>query len=88
MTRTIPNDVIASYSAAAAILLIGLIGILLRGDWRRARGLETLILFGPLFYAAPLAAFGVEHFTLTKAVASIVPSWIPWPYFWTFFVGA
>lgn len=88
MMRTIPGDVIASYSAGAVIVLIGLIGIFLRGDWRRTRGLETLIVFGPLFYAAPLAAFGVEHFTLTNAVASLVPSWIPWPQFWTYFVGA
>ena len=42
----------------------------------------------PLFYAAPLAAFGTEHFTLAQAVASIVPRWIPWHQFWTYFVGA
>jgi len=40
------------------------------------------------FYAAPLAAFGTEHFTLTKAIASIVPRWIPWHLFWAYFVGA
>ena len=45
-------------------------------------------MFGPLFYAAPLAAFGTEHFTLTKAVASIVPRWMPWHLFWAYFVGA
>jgi uncharacterized membrane protein YphA (DoxX/SURF4 family) len=50
--------------------------------------LDKLILFGPLFYAAPLAAFGTEHFTLTKAIASIVPPWIPWHLFWAYFVGA
>ncbi len=47
-----------------------------------------MILFGPLFYAAPLAAFGAEHFTLTKDIASIVPAWIPWHQFWAYFVGA
>src|SRR4029077_16626175 len=62
--------------------------ISLHGDWRKARGLEKLILFGPLFYAAPLAAFGTEHFTLTQAIASIVPAWIPWHQFWAYFVGA
>ena len=41
----------------------------LRGDWQKARGLDKLILFGPLFYVAPLAAFGTEHFTLTKICA-------------------
>jgi uncharacterized membrane protein YphA (DoxX/SURF4 family) len=47
-----------------------------------------LILFGPLFYAAPLAAFGTEHFTLTKDIASFMPAWIPWHLFWVYFVGA
>src|SRR5207244_3058507 len=53
----------------------------------KARGFDKLILFGPLFYAAPLAAFGTEHFTLTKAIASLIPAWIPWPLFWAYFVG-
>jgi len=34
------------------------------------------------------AAFGTEHFTLTAAVASIIPAWIPWHQFWAYFVGA
>ena len=70
---TIPSMVIWSYLAFGLVLAIGLVTIFLRGDWQKARGLDKLILFGPLFYAAPLAAFGTEHFTLTKAVASIVP---------------
>lgn len=84
----IPSTVIWAYSAFGAILAIGLVVIILRGDWQKARGLEKLILFGPLFYAAPLAAFGTEHFTLAAAVASLVPAWIPWHLFWTYFVGA
>ena len=84
----IPSMVIWSYLAFGVVLAIGLVAIFLRGDWQKARGLDKLILFGPLFYAAPLAAFGTEHFTLTKAVASIVPRWIPWHLFWAYFVGA
>ncbi|MGC2183819.1 MAG: hypothetical protein WA637_11095 [Terriglobales bacterium] len=84
----IPSTVIWSYLAFGLALAIGLITIFLRGNWQKARGLDKLILFGPLFYAAPLAAFGTEHFTLTKAVASIVPRWIPWHLFWAYFVGA
>ncbi len=49
---------------------------------------DSPILLGPVFYAAPLAAFGVEHFTLTAGIASIVPSWIPWHRFWVYLVGA
>ena len=85
---TIPSTVMWSYLAFGLALAIGLVMIFLRGDWQKARGWDKLILFGPLFYAAPLAAFGTEHFTLTKAVASIVPRWIPWHLFWAYFVGA
>jgi uncharacterized membrane protein YphA (DoxX/SURF4 family) len=84
----IPSEVIWSYFVGGVVLAIGLAAIFLRGDWQKARGFDKLILFGPLFYAAPLAAFGTEHFTLTKAIASIVPAWIPWHQFWVYFVGA
>jgi len=84
----IPSTVIWSYSVGGAVLAIGLVAIFLRGDWQKARGLDKLILFGPLFYAAPIAAFGTEHFTLAAAIASIVPNWIPWHLFWAYFVGA
>lgn len=83
----IPSDVKWSYLSFTVVFVIGLIAIFVRGDWRRARGLEKLILFGPIFYAAPLAAFGTEHFTLTKVIASIIPKWIPWHYFWAYLVG-
>src|SRR5215470_18043976 len=84
----IPDEVIWSYSVGGLIFAIGLITIFLRGDWHKTRGLDNLILFGPLFYAAPLAAFGTEHFTITKIIASMVPAWIPWHLFWAYFVGA
>ena len=83
----IPSEVIWSYFAGGVIFAIGLVTIFLRGDWQKARGFDKLILFGPLFYAAPLAAFGTEHFTLTEAVASIIPAWIPWHPFWAYFLG-
>jgi uncharacterized membrane protein YphA (DoxX/SURF4 family) len=84
----IPSEVIWSYFISGVVLAIGLVVIFLRGDWQKAQGFDKLILFGPLFYAAPLAAFGTEHFTRTEAIASIVPAWIPWHIFWAYFVGA
>ena len=84
----IPSDVIWSYFAGGVVLAIGLLAISLRGDWQKARGFDKLILFGPLFYAAPIAAFGTEHFTVTEAIKSIIPAWIPWHQFWVYFVGA
>src|SRR5271169_2773028 len=84
----IPSQVILPYSVGGLVFVIGLLVIFLRGDWQKARRIDKLILFGPLFYAAPLAAFGTEHFTLTEDIASIVPAWIPWHEFWAYFVGA
>jgi uncharacterized membrane protein YphA (DoxX/SURF4 family) len=83
----IPGDVIWSYSVAGAIFAIGLAVLIRSGDWQRARGSDKLILLGPLFYSAPLAAFGTEHFTQARGIASIVPSWMPWHLFWAYFVG-
>jgi uncharacterized membrane protein YphA (DoxX/SURF4 family) len=84
----IPGPVIWSYTVGGVVFAIGLATIFLRGDWQKARGFDKLILFGPSFYAAPLAAFGTEHFTLTVAIAALVPAWIPWHQFWAYFVGA
>lgn len=83
----IPSTVIWSYSVGGTIFIIGLCVIFLSGDWRTARGFDKLILFGPLFYAMPLAAFGTEHFTLAPVIASLVPRWIPWHLFFAYFVG-
>ena len=84
----IPSEVRWSYLSFTVVFMVGLVAIFLRGDWQRARGFDKLILLGPIFYAAPLAAFGTEHFTLTKVIASIIPKWIPWHYFWAYLVGA
>ncbi len=83
----IPHPIIWAYVVFAAILALGIAVILLSGQWQKARGLDKLILFGAVFYAAPVAAFGTEHFTLTKTIASMVPKWIPWHVFWAYFVG-
>lgn len=84
----VPHDAIWSYSVGALVLALWLVATSLRDDWSRARGLDKLIRLGPPFYAAPLAAFGTEHFTQTAVIASLVPAWIPWPRVWAYFIGA
>jgi uncharacterized membrane protein YphA (DoxX/SURF4 family) len=83
----VPSEVIWSYFVGGAVLAIGLAAIFLRGDWRKARGFDKLLLFGPLFYAGPIAGFGTEHFTVTNGIASIMPAWIPGHQFWVYLVG-
>lgn len=82
-----PSEVVWAYLAGGVVFAIGLAVIFLHGDWQKARGLDKLVLFGPVFYAAPVAVFGTEHFTETAAVASLIPSWIPFHLFWAYFVG-
>jgi uncharacterized membrane protein YphA (DoxX/SURF4 family) len=83
-----PSDVIWSYTVFTLVCIAGVATIFLRGDWEKARGIDKLILFGPIFYAAPLGGFGAEHFTRAAGIASIVPKFIPWHMFWALFVGA
>ncbi len=84
----IPGTVIWAYAAGGLVVALGLLTLHRRGTWRERRGLERLLLLGPLFYAAPLAGFGTEHFTLTATIASLIPRWIPWHHLWAYLVGA
>lgn len=53
----------------------------------QARGLDKVVALANLCFALPLAAFGAEHFAAAKGIASIVPKYMHWPLFWTYFVG-
>jgi uncharacterized membrane protein YphA (DoxX/SURF4 family) len=88
MAVAIPPEVAWCYAVSAVVWVVGLSVIFLGGYWAKARGLEKLIIFGPLFYAVPIAAFGTEHFMIPKDIASMVPRFIPWHMFWTYFIGA
>ena len=52
-----------------------------------AEGPEKLVALGPVFFAAPLAVFGAEHWSNAPSIAQIVPRWMPAHMFWTYFVG-
>jgi len=84
----IPPEVAWCYAVSAVVSVVGLSVIFLGGYWAKARGLEKLIIFGPLFYAVPIAAFGTQHFMTPKDIAAMVPEFIPWHMFWTYFIGA
>ena len=83
-----PGAVLVAYAVFAVVLLLGAGLIFARGEWSRARGWDCLVLFGPVFYAAPVAAFGSEHFTITQEIAAMVPGWLPWHVIWAYFVGS
>ena len=55
---------------------------------RAASGADRVVLSGPVFEAAALAAFGAEHLLGARDIVPLVPHWMPWPLFWTYLVGA
>jgi uncharacterized membrane protein len=50
------------------------------------RQLERLIPFGR-FFCITIVAFGVCHFLYAPYIDTLVPAWIPWHRFWTYFAG-
>jgi uncharacterized membrane protein YphA (DoxX/SURF4 family) len=71
--------------AGFVILVTGLFAA--RKSFAAAEGLEKIIVFGPIFFSAPLAAFGAEHLSNSRAICQAVPLWMPARMFWTYFVG-
>ena len=81
----LPPYVLWPYVAGAVVALIAV--FVTRQAVIQARGSDKLLALTPLFFAPPLAAFGGEHLTIPNAIAAIVPAWMPWHMFWTYFVG-
>jgi len=51
------------------------------------RATEKMIPAGRVFFSITLILFGIDHFIYTEFVATLVPSWIPGHYFWTYFAA-
>lgn len=83
--ETAPSVLVATYVAAIALLLVGIWGA--KDDVAQARGLEKVVALRYLCFAMPLAVFSAQHFFDSKSIAQLVPSYFPWPLFWTYFVG-
>ena len=75
-----------SYFTAVVLLVIGVAIAIKKAppqtDWQ-----EKIILCGPVFIAAPMGVFGLDHYFFPAGVASIIPPWIPFHMFWVYFVG-
>jgi hypothetical protein len=56
-------------------------------DVARASGLDKIVVLSNLCFAIPLAVFGAEHLSGAKFIMLGVPSYMPWPLFWAYFVG-
>jgi uncharacterized membrane protein len=49
--------------------------------------LSKLAPYGKYFFCIMLIAFGIDHFLYVEFVSGLVPKWIPFPIFWTYFTG-
>ncbi|TAN21481.1 MAG: hypothetical protein EPN33_12750 [Acidobacteria bacterium] len=75
------SPVLWCYGVFGAVIVTAIITLCVR------RGGDAVLWLGAVCYAAPLAAFGSQHLTLHRAIAALIPPWIPWHDFWAYFVG-
>jgi len=60
------------------------------GDQKFAflRFLNKLVPFGPFLFCTTMILYGICHFLYAKPISPLVPGWMPWHMFWTYFAGA
>src|SRR5947209_12750631 len=85
MFLEVSTMVASMYAAGIALLLIGVLAA--KSDIAKSRGLGKVVALSNLLFALPLAVFAAEHFTDAKDITTLVPKFVPWPLFWTYFVG-
>lgn len=73
------------YLVGLAILAIGM-PVAIRAQ-KIDDGADKLVQFGPVLFAIAMAVFGADHLIAPRAVATVVPSYMPWHLFWTYLVG-
>ena len=77
-----------AFSMSAAVLALLVIGLLAaKNDIAKARGPNKIVALTNLCFAIPLAAFGAEHLSGGKILVNAVPPYMPWRWFWVYFVG-
>ncbi|MGA9669895.1 MAG: hypothetical protein WBQ94_11830, partial [Terracidiphilus sp.] len=74
------------HCVAGLLFALGLFLIYRKGALRTP-GLERVVAFGPLFFAWPLAVFGMQHAVFLHDVVNAVPAWMPGHMFWAVLVG-
>ena len=72
--------------ATVILFVLGLV-LTLHRESPQAKGVERMIPLGPMFFAVPLALFGLQHFAFLNEVKEVVPAWMPGHIFWACLVG-
>jgi uncharacterized membrane protein len=52
-----------------------------------AAATDKLATIGRYIFGLATVVFGIQHFMYGQFVAMLVPSWLPWHLFWTYFFG-
>jgi uncharacterized membrane protein len=81
----VSRTVVSMSGVGILLLVIGLLAA--RNDIGDGAGLDKIVALANLCFAAPLAVFGAEHFGEAKSISQLVPAFVPWHLFWTYFVG-
>jgi len=81
----ISHTVVSMCSAGVLLFLVALWAA--KTDIAQARGLDKIVAFSNLCFAAPLAVFGALHLAAAEGLATMVPSYMPWRLFWAYFFG-
>jgi hypothetical protein len=81
----ISRTVLSMCGAGILLFLVALWAA--KTDIARARGLDKIVALSNLCFAVPLAVFGALHLSDVAFVLPLVPSYMPWPLFWAYFVG-
>jgi uncharacterized membrane protein YphA (DoxX/SURF4 family) len=72
--------------AGAAWVLAGSLSAPANGQsWDAAT--HKLATAGRFIFGASMVVFGFQHFMYGQFVSMLVPSWLPWHIFWTYFFG-
>ena len=78
-------EVFGPYLTLVVFLLAAFVAV--GREFRMARGLDKAYPLGRVALAVPIAVFGADHLSQAQAIMKIVPAWMPFKLFWTYFVG-
>lgn len=75
-------------SMSTAGVLVTVAGVVARRHGLTRGSLpDRAIALGRVFVAAPLATFGALHLAAAQGLMGMIPTYLPWPLFWVYFVG-
>lgn len=81
----ISRTVVSMSTAGVLVIVAGVVAR--RHGLTRGSLPDRAIALGRVFEAAPLATFGALHLAAAQGLMGMIPTYLPWPLFWVYFVG-